>query len=69
MVVENIAGYLYGVDMTKEEKLTKDYALAVALEALTLARTLSSGKASDQFHNAIEIIKRTFIEQEGDKND
>ena len=55
--------------MTKEEKLTKDYALAVALEALTLARTLSSGKASDQFHNSIEIIKRTFIEQEGDKND
>ena len=55
--------------MTKEEKLTKDYALAVALEALTLARTLSSGKASDQFHNAIEIIKRTFIEQQGNKND
>jgi len=60
---------LWGTRMTKEEKLTKDYALAVALEALTLARTLSSGKASDQFHNAIEIIKRTFIEQEGDKND
>jgi len=55
--------------MTKEVILTKDYALAVALEALVLARTLSTGKASDQFHNAIEIIKRTFIEQQGDKND
>jgi len=55
--------------MTKEEILTKDYALAVALEALVLARTLSTGKASDQFHNAIEIIKRTFIEQQGDKNE
>jgi len=55
--------------MTKEEKLTKDYALAVALEALVLARTHCSSPVADVYHNAIEIIKRAFIEQQGDKND
>jgi|GEM_PF-4318581 len=55
--------------MIKEEILTKDYALVVALEALVLARTHSSGPAGDKYHAAIEIIKRTFIEQQGDKND
>ena len=55
--------------MTKEEKLTKDYALVVALEALVLARTNSSGPAGDVYNNAIEIIKRVFIEQQGDKNE
>jgi len=55
--------------MTKEEKLTKDYALIVALEALVLARTNSNGLAGDVYHNAIEIIKRVFIEQQGDKNE
>ena len=55
--------------MTKEEILTKDYALVVALEALVLARTHCSSPVADVYHNAIEIIKRTFIEQQGDKNE
>jgi len=50
--------------MNDEQKITKDYALVVALEALVLARTHSSGHAADVFNNAIEIIKRIFIEQD-----
>ena len=55
--------------MTKEKILTKDYALVVALEALVLARTHCSSPVADVYHNAIEIIKRAFIEHQKDKND